>query len=200
VAKGWGVAYEPSVVVEHAARPDIASWLAQRAYYGSTAATLEARHGDAAAPLRGSAWMIGAWVALVSRRPLLGVGLLGVGVRSLAARLEDSEEESHALAANVGLTNAWRHAPLLARQILRAYAPLLILGSLFSPRIRRAAAICTLVAGAGHYASAEASMEPLSFLMLSTLDDLSYSAGLWRGAIRTRRSGALRPRIVWRSR
>jgi len=198
--RGWGIAYEPSVTVEHPARPDLLSWMAQRSYYGSTAASLEHLHGDAAAPIRGSAWMMSATAAMALRRPILGAGLFGIGIRTIASRLRGAHEDPVALAADIGLTNAWRHAPLLARQILRSYAPLLVLASLASRRSRRAAALCTLTAGIGHYVSVEASMDPIQFIALSTLDDLSYCAGLWRGAARTRRSGALRPRIVWRSR
>ena len=54
---GWSVRYTPRSVVEHAPRPDLRAWLAQRSGYGSSAAPLELRHPgtlrpDASRPVR----------------------------------------------------------------------------------------------------------------------------------------------------
>ena len=54
----------------------------------------------------------------------------------------------------------------------------------------------TLIAGLGRWLRTGRRLDPVSFIAWSTADDLAYCGGLWAGVLATRRSGALRPRIV----
>ncbi|TFV51769.1 mycofactocin system glycosyltransferase, partial [Geodermatophilus sp. DF01-2] len=55
-AAGWRVRYEPSAAVAHEHRSAIGEWLRRRAFYGTGAALLVARHGAAVAPVVLSPW------------------------------------------------------------------------------------------------------------------------------------------------
>ncbi len=50
VAAGWRVRYEPAARVRHDHRTDLVSWARRKAFYGSSAADLAARHGDVGRP------------------------------------------------------------------------------------------------------------------------------------------------------
>ncbi len=193
---GWSVRYDPTVHVAHPARTTWGAWLAQRYSYGRTAAALEEIHGDAAAPLRGSPWALGGWALIACGRPMTGASVLFGGVKDLTARLDGVVDDPESAAWHLTARQAWRSGPVVARQILRSYAPILVLGSVLSKRMRVATVATVAVAGLGRWRRAEATLDPVLFTALSTLDDLAYCAGVWHGAIQTRRSGALRPRIV----
>ena len=57
-ADGWRVRYEPQAVVRHDHRTDVRNWLARKAFYGTGAALLAERHGDAVAPMVVSPWTV----------------------------------------------------------------------------------------------------------------------------------------------
>lgn len=192
---GWLVRYEPAATVAHPARASLGAWLAQRWSYGTSAAELERRHGDAVAPLGGSAVTLAGWSLAVCGLPLIALGLFGLDGARLSRRLRGLTSKPVHASWSLTTTATWGGGPILARQVLRSYAPLLVLG-LCSARGRRAAAVITAVAGLARWFKSDRRLNPLVFAGLSTLDDLSYCGGLWHGVLRTRRSGALRPRIV----
>ncbi|NNE12238.1 MAG: mycofactocin system glycosyltransferase, partial [Ilumatobacter sp.] len=131
---GWRVRYEPSSVVHHDPRRSWRSWIAQRAEYGSSAAPLAARHGDAVAPVRTSGWSIATWLVVVGGHPLLGAGVVAGTGAALAHRLP-------ALPAWVSLRLTVRghlHAGRqLSEAVRRAWWPLLSLVAIRSPMARR---------------------------------------------------------------
>ena len=51
-ADGRVIRYDPSIVVRHRPRPGWRAWFRQRIAYGSSAASLAERHGEAMAPAR----------------------------------------------------------------------------------------------------------------------------------------------------
>ena len=195
VEAGWSVRLDPSVVVEHPARPTLGAWLGQRAFYGSTAAALADRHGDAVAPIGGSAFAVGACVALLLGQPALGVASVGVGTAILARRLEGTIEQPREAAARLMLRSTLVAGPTVARQLVRSYGPALLLAGLASRRVRRATLVAGLVGAAGRWWSADTDLGVLRFGSLSVLDDAAYGFGLWRGVLRRGRAGALRPRL-----
>jgi hypothetical protein len=132
---------------------------------------------------------------LLAGRPLLGLGLLGGSVPELRAVLAGVVEDPWRRAATISLERSWSATPIVARQLLRSYAPLLALGALGSRRLRRSGAVIILLAGLGRWAATGGELDPARFVLLSSADDLCYSVGLWRGALEARRLGALLPRI-----
>jgi hypothetical protein len=121
------------------------------------------------------------------------------GAPSLARSLEGLVENPSALAARLVLEHSAMTAPTIARQLLRSYAPGMLAVSLLSKRARRGTLGVVLLAGLGRWYRSERHLDAVRFVALSTADDLSYSAGLWAGALRDRRLGALVPDVLTRS-
>ena len=193
---GWSVRYEPSSVIEHAMRPTMRSWIEQRHFYGRTAAPLASRHGSAAAPLGGPPLSLATWILVGLGHPVAGAALFGVSLERLRNRLVDVTDRPGALAWELSSRYLASSGPALARQVVRTYGPALAVGSLFSRSLRRLSALVALVAAFDRWRDSKTELDLASFVALSTLDDLSYASGVWRGALEERRSGALRPRIV----
>jgi mycofactocin glycosyltransferase len=197
VTSGWRVRYEPSVVVTHAARATWWGWLAQRFSYGLSAAPLEARHGDAAAPLRADPRVLATLALVLAGRPRAAAGVLGWSAASLARQLEGvsvrggSESAARQLAAR-GTAMA---APGLARSAFRTYGPLLVVAAIALPPVRRPIAALVVAATAVRWWRAGRPTPRLAFAALSLADDLAYGAGVLAGVARSRRLGALRPRL-----
>jgi mycofactocin system glycosyltransferase len=193
---GWTVRYEPSSLVGHTMRGSLEDWLGQRFSYGLSAAALEARHGELAAPLRASPWSLASWGLAGLGHPLAAGASFTIGVEQLRRKLSPLSGRPGPLAWQLSTRSLARGGPALARQLLRSYGPLMLLGSLFSKRLRRLSAGAVLVAGLDRWHASESELDLPSFVLYSTLDDLSYSAGVLAGAVQRRRAGALLPRLV----
>ena len=193
---GWSVRFDPSVVVHHPARATMTEWWSQRAFYGATATDLAQRHGDAVAPIGGSAVTVGAWTATALGWPMLGAAMLGAGSTMLARRLEGVVAQPRSAAVRLLLRSSLASGPVLARQAVRSYAPLLVLAGLASRRVRWAAVAAGLLGALNRWWSADTDLDPIRFTALSLADDAAYGVGLWGGVLRSRRAGALRPRLL----
>uniref|UniRef100_UPI00082F8B60 mycofactocin biosynthesis glycosyltransferase MftF n=1 Tax=Nocardioides jensenii TaxID=1843 RepID=UPI00082F8B60 len=68
LADGWGVRYEPAAVVRHEHRTSLRAWAGRKAFYGTSAAPLSARHPGAVAPLVASPFTAAVTIALVAQR------------------------------------------------------------------------------------------------------------------------------------
>ena len=192
---GWSIRLDPTVVVQHPVRPSLASWLSQRAFYGSTAAALADRHGDAIAPVGGSAYTVGAWVTTLLGWPVAGGVILAGGAAVLSRRLDGVVDQPAAAAARLMVRSSLLAGPTLARQIVRSYGPALLLLSLVSRRTRRATIVAGLLGALGRWWSSDSDLDPVRFAAISVADDAAYGVGLWRGVLRRGRAGALRPRL-----
>jgi mycofactocin glycosyltransferase len=197
VAAGWQVRYEPTVVVTHAARATWRAWLAQRFSYGLSAAPLEARHGDAAAPLRADPRVLATLGLVLAGRPRAAAGLLSWSAASLARQLDGvtSRGGSEAAARRLAARGTALAAPGLARSAFRTYGPLLVAAAVALPAVRRPVATLTVAATAVRWWRAGRPTPRVAFVALSLADDLAYGAGVLAGAARSRRLGALRPRL-----
>jgi mycofactocin system glycosyltransferase len=195
--RGWHVRYDPTVVVTHAARPSWLRWLAQRFAYGLSAAPLEARHGDAVAPLRADPRVLATVGLVLLGRPRAAIGLLSWSAASLARQLDGIAMRggSESAARQIAARGTALAAPGLARSTFRAYGPLMVAGAIVMPVMRRPVATVAAAATAVRWWRAGKPQPAFAFVTLSVLDDLAYGAGVFAGAVRTRRIGALRPRI-----
>ncbi|HUD69620.1 MAG TPA: mycofactocin biosynthesis glycosyltransferase MftF [Acidimicrobiales bacterium] len=196
-ANGWHVRYDPSVAVTHAARPNWGRWLAQRFAYGLSAAPLEARHGDAVAPLRADPRVLATVGLVLIGRPRAAIGLLSWSAASLAKQLDGISMRggNESAARQIAARGTALAAPGLARSTFRTYGPLLIAGAIVVPAMRRPVATVAAAATAVRWWRAGKPQPGLAFATLSVLDDLAYGAGVLAGAVRARRVGALRPRL-----
>ena len=195
---GWTVRYDPTAVVRHRHRTRLGPWLGRKAFYGTGAADLATRHGDAAAPLALAPWSAALTVAVLAQRrwsaPAAAL-VLAATTLWLARRLEASDHPVRAAAA-LTAEGAVATAHQTAGALTRHYWPLAALASLRSPRARRAVLVAGLAEGLLDWRRSRADLDPARFVLAHRLDDLAYGTGLWLGAVRRRSPAALLPH--WR--
>lgn len=189
---GWRVRYCPQVEVLHRPRDSTAQLLRQRFGYGSSAAALDRRHPGAAAPLRIDRGTAAAWLTAGLAGPRAGA--LASGAAIAVTVLRGGDRAPRPALASLAL-RAQLHADAeLARALAREWLPLTVAVALISRRARRLA-----LAGLALDTARAASRGPVppgpGFLLTRALDNLSYCAGLWTGALRRRAPGALLPRV-----
>jgi mycofactocin system glycosyltransferase len=196
-AAGWRVRYEPAAAVAHEHPSRTGQWLRRRAFYGTGAALLAARHGSAVAPVVLAPESAVAWATalLGGRRGSAGAAvLLGVTALRLARRLRrPGEPLPLAFAAGLVLRGQSAAGRTLARSVTRHHWPLAATAAVVSRRARRlvlAVAVADAVAGWWPY---RGRMGPVRFAVARRLEDLAYGGGLWWGALRGRSARALLP-------
>ncbi|GAB3355660.1 mycofactocin biosynthesis glycosyltransferase MftF [Modestobacter lapidis] len=197
VGAGWRVRYEPAAEVAHEHRGEPGEWLGRRAFYGTGAALLAARHGSAVAPIVISPWSAAAWALALTGRPAglaAAVGVLGVATARLARRLgRPGQPPPAGLSAGLVLRGTAASGRTLARAGTRHHWPLTVGACLVSRRARRlTAAVAVLDALLGWWPQRRA-IGLLAFTAGRRLEDLGYGAGLWSGALRARDVRALLP-------
>ena len=199
---GWDVRYAPASVVAHDGPPDVGSFLARRAFYGSTAAPLARRHPGAVPPAEVSGWSLAVWALAAAGRPTLALVALEGSIAVLAERLTGLVRDPVAVASRIAGGGTARSALPALGGLARAWSPALVL-SLASRRTRRTAALALLLPALSDWATAQAQSEglgPIRYCAFHVLDDIAYGAGVWLGCVRERVVGPLVPRVVWRSR
>ncbi len=196
---GWDVRYEPASTVAHDGPTTLGSFLARRAFYGTTAAPLARRHGDALAPVHVSGWSLAVWTLAWARRPLLAQAVLAASVAVLARRLRGLVRDPVTVAAHIAGGGTTRAAMPALGSLARAWSPALVLGLAFR-RTRRASALALLLPAVGEWAADRDESDPVRATALHVADDVAYGAGVWVGCARERTIVPLIPRISWRSR
>lgn len=198
-AVGHRVRYDPDVVAGHDVRTTVRGWLGRKFIYGTSGAQLAQRHGSHTAPAVLSPVMATAGAALLLRRRWSGlVALVGLGVatrtvqRSLPPAIDPHTRGRVAAGLSArGLGWAVRQESAL---LLRHWWPLTLI-ALRSAHMRRA--VATALAVDAYLAIVETTQPAPSLplrLVGRRLDDLSYGAGLWWGALGARSGIALRVR------
>ncbi|WP_448617042.1 mycofactocin biosynthesis glycosyltransferase MftF [Geodermatophilus sp. URMC 65] len=197
VAAGWRVRYEPSAAVAHEHPAATGEWLRRRAFYGTGAALLAARHGTAVAPVVLSPWSAAAWaLALTGRRSgALGcAAVLAVATARLAPRLaRPGQRAPVGLAAALVVRGSAAAGRTLARSVTRHHWPLALAAAAVSSRARRLAAAAAVADAVLAWWPHRRRVGPLRFTAGRRLEDLAYGAGLWAGALRAGDLRALLP-------
>lgn len=187
---GWRVRYEPASVVRHDHRTALLPWLRRKAYYGTGAAPLAARHGSDVAPLVLTPWTAALTVCVLAQRrwSLPAAVLVGAGVTGTLAR-------KVGVRTAVSLTAMGAAGTLLqtGSALTRHYWPLAAAVALRSPRARRALAVASVVDAVLDHRRVRPDLDLPRFVVACRLDDLAYGTGLWTGALRARSLGALTP-------
>ena len=194
---GWRVRYEPAAEVAHDHRTTLPDWARRRIFYGTGAAPLAERHGGAVAPLVLSPWSLTAWLVLATgpRRGLpVAVTILAVATGRLHRRLADIDPGGLLAARLVGLGTAYAGRQLAAA-LTRHYWPIAVLTATRSPRAAKLLALAAFTDAVAAWWPHRTAIGLPRFLVARRLDDLSYGAGLWWGAIRSGSARALRPRL-----
>jgi mycofactocin system glycosyltransferase len=196
-AAGWRVRYEPAARVAHDHPARAGQWLRRRAFYGTGAALLAARHGRAVAPVVLAPESALAWALAVAggrRGRAAAAGVLALTAVRLARRLaRDGERLPLGFAAVLVLHGQGAAARALSRAVTRHHWPLALGAALVSRRARRGvlgvAAADALLAWWPH----RGRVGPVRFAVGRRSEDLAYGTGLWWGALRARDLRALLP-------
>ena len=193
VAAGWMVRYEPAATVTHPSRKTAWAWLRQRFAYGTAAAPLASRHGSALAPLSISGWSAAAWTLIGLGFPATGAAVAGATAAMLAPRLEGLEHPwiEAARLAGGGHIFAGR---AVADALRRPWWPFALAAAIVSKRARRGVLAAFILPPLLAWRSTRPKgIGPVAWIAVSTLDDVTYGAGVWAGCLRHRCVAALRP-------
>lgn len=197
VAAGWSIRYEPSAAATHPSRPHLRAWLLQRYRYGSSAAALAARHGDAVAPLGISGWSAAAWGAALVGHPLAGAAVAAGTTAALVPKLGALEEPVVEALRIAGRGNLWAGRSV-ADALRRTWWPLSVVLGWRVPRTRPALAAVVVVPAVLEWREDRPRLGFGRFALLRLVDDLAYGAGAWAGCWRQRSARALVPRFSGR--
>jgi len=191
---GHLVRFEPKAVAEHRNRSSLAAFARQRFEYGSSAASLAARHGDKVAPLQLPATTVVTTVAMIFGGRvvrLAGLAVATVGVvplaRKLAGKVDEPKKEALRLTA---MTHGYA-VQGLSSAATRSWAPLLLV----FPRARRAMAAALILPALIDWVHTRPSLDPFTHTALRAIDHGSYCSGVWAGVLRYRSVAALLPSI-----
>lgn len=196
IAAGWRCRYQPEVTASHSPRTTLHDFIVQRRMYGRSAAALGARHSGAVAPVRVSVYSAGMWTLIACGFPFLGTLCGAYTIVALARILRDvpnSVQESLRL-AGLGHLHAAR---LLGSAITRAWWPIVVILALVSRRARNVLLAAALIPAMYEWWSKRPALDPLRYLTLRLIDDASYGAGVWEGAIAHRSVKVLMPDVSW---
>ena len=204
-SSGQRVRYEPAASVRHEHRATVLSWLTRKAVYGTSAAPLAARHGDAVAPAVLAPWTAAFAAVVVAQRrwslPVAGLIWAIVTVR-LARRCRPlggvvplTWSTAVRLAARLSYDGAVSSLAQSGALALRHGWPVVLPLTLVSSRVRRVVAAAAVIDALTQWRRVRPELDPLSFLLARRLDDLAYGAGVWAGAMRCRSARALLPRF-----
>jgi mycofactocin system glycosyltransferase len=196
---GWDIRYVPASTVAHDGPATVRSFVARRAFYGTTAAPLARRHPDSLPPVHVSGWSLVVWTLLLARRPLLALATLAVSIGILAGRLTGLVRDPVSVATRIAGGGTARAALPAVAGLARAWSPALLLGLAFR-RTRKASTLALVLPALGDWVPHRGALDPLRFAALHVADDAAYGAGVWAGCARQRIVAPLRPRISWRAR
>ena len=192
ISAGWHCRFAPNSIATHAPRSTLQEFVKQRRLYGRSAAALAARHQGAVAPVRVSGYSASAWLLVACGLPLLGLLIGAYTVVALSRKLREvpnARQESLRLA---GLGNL-HAARVLASAITRTWLPIALALAIFSRRARRVVLIAALAPAMYEWWSQRPAIDPLRYLALRLIDDVSYGLGVWEGAVAARSAEALIP-------
>lgn len=191
-AAGRRVRYEPAAEVSHDNRTRLADWSRRRFEYGTSAAPLARRHEGALSPVTTSAWSAASWCAVGGGHPLVGAALGVASTALLARKLEHvpSPWRQAARLAGRGNIGAGR---LLASAITGPWWPFAALACVFSRRARRCVVAAFTLPSLIEWVADRPPLDPVRWIALRALDDMSYGAGVVAGCARERIADPLMP-------
>ncbi len=181
--------YEPSSVVHHEPRSTVTALLQQRFGYGRSASSLARRHPNALAPVRMSGWSALSWLLIVTRHPLVGIGVAGGTTVALQRKLSDVPGAESARLAALGHLAAGRQ---FANATTRVWWPLALIAVALSRRARWTV-IAALVAPVLIDSARSRTLRPVVDAPLAAVEQMAYGAGVWAGVVAERELGPLRP-------
>jgi len=200
--QGWRVRYEPAVEARHEHRRTLLDWLGRKAFYGTGADDLAARHGDTVAPAVFTPWTLVFVGALLAQRRWslpVAAGAAAVAAVRITSRLRPTRDRNR-IALRLTGQGALAATAQTAELLVRHWWPLAVVGSALSRRVRRATLFAAIADAVFEHQRVPNELDIVRFAVARRFDDVAYGAGVWWGAWRSRSSRALRPVIRGRSR
>lgn len=172
--------YEPAGTASHDVRTSPRRWLARRFAYGTSAAPLARRHPRGPVPVSVSGWSAAAWAGVAAGRPLIGAAIAATSTALLVRKLSNLEHPVQLAVKLAGVGNL-AAGGLLANALRRVWWPIAVTATLFGPKpLRRTIVAAYLVPPLLEWRPATG-IDPLTWLVLCTADDVAYGAGVWAG-------------------
>jgi mycofactocin system glycosyltransferase len=187
-AAGHRLRYEPAAGATHPARPTTSAWLRQRFRYGTAAADLAARHGDAVAPLHISGWSAAAWTLVGLGHPVAGAALAAGTTVALTPKLR-ALDRPFAEAVRIAGTGNLYAGRAVADALRRPWWPAAVALGVARPRSRPALLAAAVLPALLEQRSARHVAARLA-------DDVAYGTGVLAGCWRRRSARALRPALT----
>ncbi|MAJ88754.1 MAG: hypothetical protein CL416_04010 [Acidimicrobiaceae bacterium] len=159
--------------------------------YGSAAAPLASRHGDAIAPSRAPAELYGTIAAAVVAPGALVAGAAAATVTAAQIRVRRALGEHHQPAAVNGAMAQGFGSTVAA--IPRAWAPLALVAAAAGRRPRRRLAAMVMTAAAVEVLQRRPAVDPFRATSARLVDHLAYGVGVWQGIVHERSLTAVRP-------
>ncbi len=197
LADGWRVRYEPAASARHEHLARFGEWWARKAFYGTSAAPLAARHDSAVAPMVLTPWSLVFAASLLAQRrwsvpvALAAAGAATLGVSRKLTRSEHPFRAAAVLTVEGAVATWWQTASALTRH----YWPVAAGAAVLSRRARRALLVAAVAEGLADRRRTRPGLDPARYLLAHRLDDLAYGTGLWQGAWRERSLRALVPKF-----
>jgi mycofactocin system glycosyltransferase len=201
VGDGWRVRYVPSVEIGHHEPGSWRALLARRLRYGTSAGPLAVRHPGRLAPVELRPWATVGAVALLAGYPRTAAAVTVASGAVLARAVRP-------LGVPIGLAFRWGFEGTgwtvvgLGRAATVLAGPALVAGALVGGRsrrgrrLRRASLALAVAPPLVEWWQRRPDLDPVRWVAASFVDDVSYGAGVWLGAIRARTLGPLLPVIV----
>jgi hypothetical protein len=188
------VRYDPSAAVVHATRAGLGVFVRQRFAYGTSAAALAERHGDAVAPVRAAPLSLAGWLLAATGHPLVGTVVPLTAAIPLTPRI-GRHLEGAVTALRLTAQGHVAAGHQVASAITRSWWPLAAAAGLVSRRARVAIAVAAVVPALLDLARERPGLDPLRYTALRLLDDAAYGAGVWRGALAARQWAPFLPAL-----
>jgi hypothetical protein len=176
--------------------------MARDYHYGTAAAPLAARHPGSVSPLVVYPLPAATVLAALAGRPRAALLAFGISVGVMTSRLHSRHIPAHR-ALRISASSAFRTWLATGRYATEIALPglafLLAQPGTNNGRTRfvRRLAVASLVVGppATDYLRRNPHLDPVRFTAIAIAQDVSYGAGVWRGAIAARDPAALLPSI-----
>ena len=193
---GRTVRYDPAIVAHHRPRRTVRELLRQRFSYGASAAALDVRHPQAAAPVRTNLVLAIPAFAVLLSYVFVAFAAIPVALAWFAITLRASGT-SVRTRLRLGLLGIGTTIRFVASAVARPWWPIFFAAS-FVPyvgfRIGTMFLFCTVLPAIWRMVRVRPD-RPFGFLVLRILDGFAYGLGVWRGAIATRNWRCLLPAV-----
>lgn len=198
VEAGGQVRYEPRVVAVHRPRATWSAWFRQRVGYGSSAAPLASRHGEAVAPVRCSGWSLVVWMLALTGRRWAVAGAIALAASTgllLQRRLPRlPEREAWRLVGRGHLLAGMQ----LARATRRVWWPIAVCAAIIGGRrVRTVMALLVLAPSLDDARTSRrgAPADTARAAAIGLADDAAYGYGVWKGVVAQRSLRAVWPAV-----